>query len=124
MLDGMLMVPRRLLLASLVLWSLVSTGWAAQRVESQNFVLPLDGTVVVDTYRGAIEVVPGEGRDVLVAVSLLSPSEDADEARLALDALQLSFEQVEGNVIVKARNPTDCRRQIYLGRSKQPRDSH
>lgn len=98
----MFLVPRRLLLASLVLCSLVSTGWAVERVESQRFVLPLGGTVVVDTYRGAVEVVPGEGRDLLVAVSMLSPSDDSDEAQRALDALQLSFEQIEGNVIVKA----------------------
>ncbi len=103
----MFMVPRRLLFVSLVLWSLVSTGWAVERVEGQSFVLPLGGKVVVDTYRGAIEVVPGEGREVVVAVSMLSPNDDTAEAREALNALQLSFEQIEGNVVVKARNPTE-----------------
>ena len=72
----MLMILRRLLLVSFVLWSLVSIGWSAQRVESQNFILAVGGTVVVDTSRGAVEVVPGEGRDVLVAVSMLSPTDD------------------------------------------------
>jgi len=101
------MVLHRLLLASLVLSSLVSTGWAAQRVESQNFVFPLGGKVVVGTYRGAIEVVPGEGRDVMVSVSSLSPSIDSEEALLALDSLQLILEQIDGDVFVKARNPRE-----------------
>jgi hypothetical protein len=106
MLWGMLMMPR-LMLALFILSSLVPTGWAAQRVESQNFVLPLDGTVVIDTYRGAIDVVPGEGREVQISVSMLSPNEDTEEARHALNALQLSFDQVEGDVIFKARNPRE-----------------
>ena len=107
MLDGMLMVPRRLLLVSLVLWSFVSTGWAVQRVESQKFILPLAGTVAIDTYRGAIDVVPGEGREGQISVEMLSPNDDSEEARLAIDALQMSFEQVEGNATFKARNPSE-----------------
>ncbi len=103
----MLMVPRRLLLVLLVLWSLVSTGWAVHRVESQRFILPLGGTVAVDTYRGAIEVVPGAGREVQISVDMLSSNDDSEEARLALDALQLSIQQVEGNVVFKARNPRE-----------------
>lgn len=105
----MLLVPRSLWLVLLVCCVLVSTGSAVQRVDSQSFILPLGGTVAVDTYRGAVEVVPseGEGREVTVSVSMLSQNDDSEEARAALDELQLTIEQVEGNVFVKARNPDE-----------------
>lgn len=101
----MLKVSCRLLQVLFLLGLPVSSAWSAQRVEERKLALPVGGTVVVDTYRGSINVVPGEGREVLISVKAVSGESETDEHRGMLDHLQLSMETVDGNVVIKARNP-------------------
>lgn len=100
----MINIFRRPLLLAILLCALVSTGWSLEHIKG-SLPLPLGGTVIVDTYRGSINVVPGEGRDVLVSVSIFSGRDDSDDELRALEHLQLSIDRVDENVVVTARNP-------------------
>lgn len=87
--------------------AVVADGDAMQRVEQQTFVLPSDGTVKIDTYRGAINVMPGQGSQVRVTVRLQTNQKNEAKARRDLDALQLSMQQEGKEIVVKARNPRE-----------------
>lgn len=95
----------RIFCVSVLLWSVVSTGWALQRVETQNFVLPVGGKLIVDTYRGAIDIKAGEGREVAISMSMFSGKKDKSEASEALDRVKFDFTQEGSHVVLKARNP-------------------
>lgn len=82
-------------------------GRAFQRVEQQRFTLPTDGAVRVNTYRGLINVVAGEGKEVKVTVHALSTEDEEAEARAALDALVLSIHQEGREIVVTATNPRE-----------------
>lgn len=94
-----------LILNGLIFLGVVTSGQAILRVEKQEFILPTDGKVVVDSYRGAIDVVPGDSQTVQVVVKVVAPQDDEAEARQALDYLDLKIEQVAGVVTITARNP-------------------
>jgi len=53
----------------LSLLTVVVSG-AVQRVEQESFPLTSGGTVKLDAYRGAINVLAGEGDSVMVLVNL------------------------------------------------------
>lgn len=85
----------------------VSPVWAMKRVEQHAFVLPDDGVVKIDTYRGAIKVMSSDTRTVQLIVSAESPHEDQSKAESALNNLDLKVSQVDGDIVITARNPSE-----------------
>lgn len=76
-----------------------------QRVVQQSYVLPADGVVIVDSYRGMISVTVGDTENVEIRVLSVSPKEDEDAARRALDTLRLRVEQTGRDIRIIATNP-------------------
>lgn len=105
---------RRLIWLLIFALPAVVPGWAMQRVEQKRFTLPANGIVKVDTYRGLINVVAGEGDQVEVRVRYVSTDEKEAAARKALDNLQLAMTTRGGDVIITASNPRETGIRIDL----------
>lgn len=89
-------------------------AWGMQRVEQQRFPLGDNGTVRLDTYRGAVNIVAGDGDQVEVSVRYISTEEKEADARHALDSLQLALSAQGGNVVISATNPRETGVRIDL----------
>lgn len=105
---------QRLFWLLLFVLAVAGPGRAMQRVEQQRFTLAANGTVRLDTYRGLINVVEGEGDQVEVNVRSISTYEKEEEARNALDSLQLSMAVRDGGVVITATNPRETGIRIDL----------
>lgn len=106
-----------LLLISIVL--AVTSGRAMQRVEQHHFILGDQGTVRLNTYRGLVNVVAGEGPGVEVSVRSISGETSEEAARRALDGLRLTMEARDGNVMITAANPSETGVRIDLCEPKK-----
>ncbi len=105
------MITSRLLLVAAIFTAPFAQGSAnaAERIFKREFVLPAEGVLVVDTYRGGI-VVEESKDDVLRAeVRVELATTDENEADRTVEALKLSMETVDGGVRVRARNPEESR---------------
>lgn len=75
-----------------------------QRVEQKSFPLTAGGTVRLNTYRGLVNVSAGEGDKVTVTVRSVSGEEKEENARRALDSLDLSMAARNGEISITASN--------------------
>lgn len=89
-------------------------GWAMERVEQQRFAVSEGAVIRLDTYRGYINVVAGQGNEVEVSVRYLSTEDKEDAARRALDNLRLEMDQRNGQVVITASNPHETGIRIDL----------
>jgi hypothetical protein len=106
MLAGV-MHARSLLVLGLLFMALAPAGRAMDRVEQRSFLLPAQGGVRIDAYRGLINVVPGAGHEVRITVRARSEKKDEKGARRALEALQLEMRRHGDDIVVTARNPRE-----------------
>lgn len=101
------MLPGRLTGALTLSLILAATAHAMEQLEQRAFDLPAGGTVVIDTYRGPITVLPQERRDVMVTVRAQAPHKDEARARAAIDRLELQMIPQDGGLVVTVRNPRE-----------------
>lgn len=105
---------RRIFVLVMMVWLAVTPGRGMERVEQQRFPLGANGTIRLDTYRGAVNIVAGEGEQVEVTVRYSTVEKDETAARQALDSLQLAMSAQGGEVVIKATNPRETGVRIDL----------
>lgn len=103
----------------LSLLTVVVSG-AVQRVEQESFPLTSGGTVKLDAYRGAINVVAGEGDRVMVLVNLSLAAEASTAARQVLDGFVLTGVMKNDVLTLTARNPLDRTTRFAWDRDPRP----
>jgi DUF4097 and DUF4098 domain-containing protein YvlB len=96
---------RALVSTTLLGLSLIPTARAAERVVQRSFSVQPGAELVVDTYRGSIEVEESDESEVRVRATLVSDLRDEREANRAFDALQLEMKPEGNRVAVSAKNP-------------------
>lgn len=99
-------LQRLLILIGLALATCLSVQ-GMQRVVTQTYPLPTNGTVKIDSYRGLINMTVGDTSNVEINVRSISQKQDEAEAARALDTLQLRIEQVGNEIRVVATNPAE-----------------
>lgn len=80
---------------------------AMEQLEQRAFDLPAGGTVIIDTYRGPIKVVPEGRRDVMITVRAQAPHKDEAKGRVAVAGLELRMDPHGSDLVVMVRNPRE-----------------
>lgn len=80
---------------------------AMEPLEQRAFDLPAGGTVIIDTYRGPIKVVPEDRRDVMITVRAQAPHKDEAKGRVAVDRIELRMDPHGSDLVVMVRNPRE-----------------
>lgn len=80
---------------------------AMEQLEQRAFDLPAGGTVVIDTYRGPITVVPEDRRDVMITVRAQAPHKDEAKGRAAIERLDLQMVRRDRELVIMVRNPRE-----------------
>lgn len=98
------MLPNRVTGLSVLVLMLAPIAPAMEQLEQRAFDLPAGGTVIIDTYRGPIKVVPEDRRDVMITVRAQAPHKDETKGREAIERLELEMIPRGRELVVTVRN--------------------
>ncbi len=96
------------------------TALAVQRVEQLTVPVKPGCTVKIDSYRGAINILPGLDEEVQVHVHAAVETEDAEWGRQLLAALEVNATVVDNEVRITVRNPRDSSVRFAWSKETRP----